>query len=118
MKYDLAGNLANDLGGLGGLHNVLSHVGCEPWFSRGSRPPPQWRSAERNLVATIVSRAATHKVLAAPLECTGLGSFPFHAHQVRSALANREASRSCPGGDNFWGAAPKMAFCHGTQFKY
>ena len=53
MKDNLAGDLAKDQGGLGGLRDVSVHFGREPWGNRGTRPPPVWRSAEREIFATI-----------------------------------------------------------------
>ena len=52
-KQDLYGDLTKDWGGLGVHQNVSVRVGCEPWGSRGLRPPPKWSIAGRALVATI-----------------------------------------------------------------
>ena len=40
MKYDHADGLIEGQGGFLGLLNVLDHVGCEPWRSRGPRRGP------------------------------------------------------------------------------
>ena len=53
VKDDLVGDLAKDRSGLSGLRNVLFHLSCETWGSRGLWPPPMWRSASRDLVATF-----------------------------------------------------------------
>ena len=118
MKDDLAGDLAKDRGGLGGFRYVSAHVGREPWGSRGPRPPPGWRSAERALVATVIRRAPSRTGSAAPLTWAGLGSCAFHFQLVRAALADREASRFGPRGSHFLGATSKTAFCHGIFFRY
>ena len=89
MKYNLEGELENDLGGHGGICNVLDNVGSKPWGSRGPRPPTGWRSSERDLVVAILLGEARRTGSAAPLAKTGLGSCAFHTQLVCAALANK-----------------------------
>ena len=51
MKYDLAGNLEKDQGGLGGLHDSFAHVGCEP---KGITPPPGRRERRGPLLHKLI----------------------------------------------------------------
>ena len=118
VKYDLVGNLSKDQGGLGGLRDVSVHIGHEHWGSRGPQTPPSWRSDTRGLVKTVVQGASRRAISASLPAWKCLGPSTFNAPPVYISLADREASRSVPGGSRFIGALSKTAFCHSIFFRY
>ena len=57
-----------------------------------------WRSASRSLVATVIWGDVSRAGPSGLLEWECLGSSKFHGWRVHASLADREASRSIPGG--------------------
>ena len=87
FKNDLLGDLTKDQGGLSGLHGFV-HVVHDPWFSRGPRPPPSWRSEIRSLVLTFFLGTAIRTRLVGRPACTCLVPNIFQARPVRAVLAD------------------------------
>ena len=106
MKDDLA----KDQGGFGGLHNVLVHVGRDPWGSRAPLTSTRLRSASKDLVATVIQGKDSRAVPEDPLAWICLGYCAFHDQNVCAALVDLKAYRLGPRGDHFIGASSKTAF--------
>ena len=85
MKDDQGDGLTEGRGGFLGLLDVLAHVGCEPWRSRGPRRAP---------VATILRWATAHAGTIGGLEWTGIGLHTLHARPVRAVLGCSERYRT------------------------
>ena len=114
----LADDLANYYGRLGGLWGVLVYVGCEPWGSRGPRPPSIWKIVIRTLVVGVIQGTSIPVGSTDPLAWTCLGYITFHSQPVCAALGDCEGSRSIPWRRRFLPVVPKTVFWHGIFFRY
>ena len=89
MKEDLGYDLTNDWGSLGGLRDVLVHVGCEPRASRVPPPlPPIWNSAGIDLVATFAQCTAIRTSWVVRPAWTCLDPNTFHNWKLRVSLVD------------------------------
>ena len=112
MKDDLVGKLAEDLGGLVGLHDSFNHIFCYPWLSMVPQPPPRCWGEERYIVAAYDQGGCNCTGSPAPLSFSGVVPCVFHGWPVFAAPADLLAYWYGIGG-GILGASSVAASCHG-----